>query len=289
MLLAFFHFHGRVGRESDSFKSPSKEAIMAEEVVKENGEEAQKVLTPYEKMSPEFQQKWEERLFNTLKLSNSLLDADSIITYAFLLWTRFAMLVAILLAFDPVRFPWRLDFCFALGAFLVYYALIGFMRRQTQRNLIALCAQHPDPDHCRSGKMFAGRRPYDEKNDPPLAHRFFRLRSKLGIPRRGAAQKEVIVWQFVVALCYIGNYSWYVLWLGDTTQSNLALLWMLHVTMTAGGILVLFKNAGFLVDTSRLLKSIEGIAGSILGHSSTNVRIENDGKKPCEDKDKDKK
>lgn len=263
---------------------------MADDAGKEKEQKIEKTLTSYEKMSPEFQQKWEERLFNTLKLSNSLLDADSIITYAFLLWTRFAMLVVILLAIDPVRFPWRIDFCFALGAFLAYYALIGFMRRQTQRNLIALCAQHPETDDCMSGKFFKGRRPYNEANDPPLAHQFFRLRSKLGIPRRGAAQKEVIIWQFVVALCYIMNYSWYVLWRGDTSsEDSLALLWMLHVTMTAGGILVLFKNAGFLVDTSRLLKTIEGLAGTILGHAHASVSVGTENKNPCDEKGKEKK
>lgn len=260
---------------------------MADEVGNVEAQKHARELAPYGRMPRAMQLQWEERLFNTLKLSNSLLDADSIITYAFLLWTRFAMIVAILLAVDPMRFPWRLDFVFALGAFLVYYAAIGFVRRQTQRNLDSLCAQHPDPEKCKKGKIFEGRRPYNEENDPPLARRFYRLRSKLGIPRRGAAQKEVIMWQFVMALCYIGNYSWYVIWRGETS-GDISLLWMLHVTMTAGGILVLFKNAGFLVDTSRLLKTIEGLAGTILGHQSTNVTIASNGKKPCDDKDIEK-
>ena len=259
---------------------------MADEVKTDDGKDS-KDLTLYEKMSPELRQKWEERLFNTLKLSNSLLDADSIITYAFLLWTRFAMLVAVLLAIDPVRFPWRFDFCFALGASLGYYALIGFMRRQAQKNLISLCAQHPDPAICKNGKIFEGRKPYDETNDPPLARRGFRLRPYLGIPRRGFAQREVIVWQFVVALCYIVNYSWYVLYRGEIS-GDISLLWMLHVTMTAGGILVLFKNAGFLVDTNNLLKTIEGLAGTILGHQSTSVTIASNGKKPCDEKGESK-
>jgi hypothetical protein len=81
-----------------------------------------------------------------------------------------------------------------------------------------------------------------------------------------------------------------VLWRGDTSsEDNLALLWMLHVTMTAGGILVLFKNAGFLVDTNKLLKSIEGLAGTILGHQSTSVTLNGGEKKPCDEREKEKK
>ncbi|MEK7118376.1 MAG: hypothetical protein AAB869_02090 [Patescibacteria group bacterium] len=260
---------------------------MAEEVGKTNITESKRDLTPYERMPRELRLKWEERLFNTLKLSNSLLDADSIITYAFFLWTRFTMLVVVLLAINPERFPWRTDFCFALGASLVYYALIGFMRRQSQRNLVSLCAQHPEPENCKNGRIFDGRKPYDETNDPPLARQSFRLRPYFGIPRRGFAQREVIIWQFVAALCYIVNYSWYVLYRGETS-GDISLLWMLHVTMTAGGVLVLFKNAGFLIDTNNLLKTIEELAGSILGHAHATVNLGKNGEKPCED-DKDKK
>jgi hypothetical protein len=242
-------------------------------------------LTPYEKMPREMQLKWEDRLFNMLKLRNLLLDADSIITYPYLLWTRFAMVLGVFLAINPNRFPLQWEFCYALGVFFVYYVLIGFTRRQAEKNLASLCAQHPDPVSCLDGTLLKERRQYREENDPPLAHRFFRLRDKLGIPRRGAAQKEIIRWQFVVALCYIGNYSWYILWNGDTSGlSNFAVLWVLHLTMTAGGILALFKNFGLLVDTNRLLKNIEGFAGTILGHSSANVTIEGGGKSPCEER-----
>lgn len=238
-------------------------------------------LTPYERMSRELQLKWEDRLFNMLKMRNMLLDADSVITYAYLLWTRFAMVVTILLAVNPERFPLRKDFCFALAAFFVYYVLIGFMRRQTEKNLASLCAQHPDPPGCMSGKLFKDRQQFVEENDPPLARRFFQLREKLGILRRGAAQKEIIKWQFVVPLCYIGNYVWYIVVKNaPSSESSLAVLWVLQVTMTAGGILALFKNFGLLVDTNRLLKNIEGLAGSLLGHARS-VVSEGHEKTPC--------
>jgi hypothetical protein len=242
--------------------------------------------TPYERMSHELQLKWEERLFNILKMRNMLLDAESAITYAYLVWTRFAMLVTILLAIDPERFPLRKDFCFALAAFFVYYVLIGFMRRQTEKNLASLCAQHPDPAGCVSGKLFKDRQQFVEENDPPLAQRFFKLRGKLGIPRRGAAQKEIIKWQFIVPLCYIGNYVWYVMVKNaPASESSLAVLWLLQVTMTAGGILALFKNFGLLVDTNRLLKNIEGLAGSILGRGRA-IGSEGYEKTPCAGKEK---
>lgn len=261
---------------------------MSENIENEKGNTAKetKERTPYERMSHEMQLKWEERLFNMLKMRNMLLDADSVITYAYLLWTRFAMVVTILLAVDPERFPLRKDFCYALAAFFVYYVLIGFMRRQTEKNLASLCAQHPDPAGCVSGKLFKDRQQFVEENDPELARRFFRLRSKLGIPRRGAAQKEIIKWQFVVPLCYIGNYVWYILVKNTpSSESSLAVLWALQVTMTTGGILALFKNFGLLVDTNRLLKNIEGLAGSILGRGRSTAS-EGREKNPCESKDK---
>ncbi|OGZ05709.1 MAG: hypothetical protein A2942_00015 [Candidatus Lloydbacteria bacterium RIFCSPLOWO2_01_FULL_50_20] len=255
---------------------------MAEDVSKEVGQSTERKLSPYEKMPRELQLQWEERYFNMFKLRQSLLDADSAITYAYVLWARFALLVAILLAIDPVRFPWRVDFVFGLSAFLVYYALIGFVRRQTERNFTEISAQHPDPNYHKSDE-FKKKKPYHEEDDPPLAHFFFRMRPKLGIPRRGAAQKEVIIWQFVVVLCYVVNYSWYVVWRGETS-GDISLLWMLQVTMTSGGILVLFKNAGFLVNTRHLLQGIQGLVGTVLGHSSTSVTIDGGDKRPCPEK-----
>jgi len=253
---------------------------------KEGTAKAPPALTTYEKMSHEMQLKWEDRLFNMLKMRNMLLDADSVITYAYLLWTRFAMVVTILLAINPERFPLRKDFCFALAGFFVYYVLIGFMRRQTEKNLASLCAQHPDPPGCMSGKLFKDRQQFVEENDPPLARRFFQLREKLGVKRRGAAQREIIKWQFVVPLCYIGNYVWYIVVKNaPSSEADLAVLWMLQVTMTAGGLLALFKNFGLLVDTNHLLKNIEGLAGSLLGHART-ISGEGREKNPCESKEK---
>ena len=69
------------------------------------------------------------------------------------------------------------------------------------------------------------------------------------------------------------------------------LFWLVHATVTGGGILILFKNYGFLIDTNRLLKTIEGIAGSILGHAHATVNVAKNGEKSCDEKPdcKDKK
>ena len=81
---------------------------------------------------------------------------------------------------------------------------------------------------------------------------------------------------------------WYVVVKNTpSSEESLAVLWMLQVTITAGGILALFKNFGLLVDTNRLLKNIEGLAGSLLGHART-VTSEGRERSPCENKEKHK-
>lgn len=257
------------------------EASVAEEVGKE---EKTRELTSYEKMSPAMKKLWEERLFNMVKQRSSLLVGDAVLTWAFLLWMGLASLVGLLSLYDPMRFPIYREICFSLAAFFVYYFIIGFVRRQTERNLVAFSAQHPDPDYHKSVE-FRQKRPYHKDDDPPMARFAFRLRTLFGLPRRGLAQISVVLFQFLAVLGYVYNYTYYVLYQGALGPENFAsLFWAIHLTVNGGGILILFKNYGFLIDTNRLLATIEGLAGSILGHAHATVKIEKNGQKPCDEK-----
>lgn len=244
-------------------------------------------LAPCDKMPPQMRKLWDERIFNLVKQRASLLDGDAVLTWAFILWMIFASMVGLLGLIDPLRFPIFVEVCYSLAAFFVYYSIIGFMRRQSERNLILLSAQHPDPNYWKS-EEFKKRKPYSEEDDPPVARFAFRLRSALGLPRRGLAQRSVVLFQFIAGAGYLYNYAYFVLWKGVITPDHFApLFWAIHVTVTGGGILILFKNYGFLVDTSRLLKAIEGLAGNILWRGNPPQKPELP-QKPCEE-DKEKK
>lgn len=250
---------------------------MDENPGKENGQATIPGLTPYEKMPLAMQKLWEERLFNLVKQRSSLLVGDAVLSWAFVVWVSFGMLASVLYSWDTARFPVHLSFCYALAGFFVYYVVIGFVRRQTDRNLILLSAQHRDPDYHKSNE-FKNKKPYRKEDDPPVARFAFRLRSYIGLPRRGLAQGFIVLWQFIAGFCYIVNYAYYVLYVGDISPARFPeLLWILHTTITGGGILILFKNYGFLVDTNRLIKSIESLAESVFGH----VTIATEEQKPC--------
>jgi len=235
--------------------------------------ESEKKLAPYEQLSRAMQEHWLERLFNLFKLKNTLLIGDAWLTFAFCIWGGFTAVMLLLFAFDPLRFPMHASYFFSLGTFLVYYAVIGFIRRQADRNYSVLCAEYPAGD-ARSITMFKDKKPYDEKNDPPIVRFAFRLRRWFLIPRRGAAQTFIVVWQFLVGLAYVLNYCLYVLYRGDTSLAVYPeAIWYAQVTMTGGGLLILLKNAGFLFDTSKLLKTLQGLIGSALGHTHTEVTV----------------
>lgn len=237
-----------------------------------------KDLTAYDNLPPGLKRQWDEKYFNMVKLRNTLLDGDAVLSWAFVLWVLvFAGMVTILYGVNPERFPIRMEMCFSLSAFLLYYSVIGFVRRQAERNLNAMCAQQSN-DECSSGKIVRHKRPFREEDDPPLAHFAFGLREKLRIPftnihfpRRGLGQGTVVLYQFIVGAVYLGNYSYYVLWDGNVSAKMFpTLLWTLHVTITLGALFILLKNAGFLVDTRKMLNMIEGLVGSFLGHVGKN-------------------
>ena len=161
---------------------------MTETLAKADGQSPARELTPYEKMTLPMRKLWEERIFNLVKQRNSLLDGDAVLTWAFVLWMAFASMVGLLALVDPMRYPIFVEACYSLAAFFVYYSIVGFMRRQTERNLIWLSAQHPDPNYHKS-EEFKKRKPYSEDDDPPLARFAFRARNWFGLPRRGLAQR----------------------------------------------------------------------------------------------------
>jgi hypothetical protein len=214
---------------------------------------------------------WLERLFNLFKLKQRLLIADAWLTIAFVLWAGYTGVISVLYALDPARFPIsNYGYWVSLSSFFIYYAVVGFIRRQADRNYITLCADYPDST-CGNGKIFKNKKPYDEKDDPPAAQLAFKMREWFPIiPRRGAAQAYIVIWQFVIGFCYIMNYSWYVLYRKDLSGANEpTLLYLAQTTMTGGGLLILLKNAGFLFDTKKLLEFISGIAETILGHGAS--------------------
>ncbi len=263
---------------------------MTETIGNEKAEDkVEKAKNPYECMPEGIQQLWDERYFNSTKLRTLLLSADAVLTWAFILWVGFAMLMSVLYGYSPSRFPLHLEYSYSLGVFFVYYALVGFARRQTEKFIVKLRAQRPG---VKEGDL---KRPFREDEDPWLARGAFGLRKTLGIPRRGLGQYMVVIFQFLSGFVYVGNYFLYILWKGNVADTNYpSVLWVMHAVITGGGLLIIIKYGGFLIDTKRLLAALENIVGTVIFRQGTTTHTETvvsaqpteEGKCPPERKEK---
>jgi hypothetical protein len=201
---------------------------------------------------------WRERLFNATKLSRALLSADAVLTWAFLLWVLYVGVVVCRYAWSPRVNPLHYELGWSLSIFFAYYALIGFVRRQTQKYEIRLRSecQACIPE---TGSVLMGERVYREDDDPLVARIAFRARDVLWLPRRGLGQSCVVLAQFIFGLLYIVNDIRHTYW--DATVSFPDRMWVLHGLMTVGGVLILMKNAGFLIEVRQLLRVFEDLLG----------------------------
>jgi hypothetical protein len=222
--------------------------------------------TAFSELPPGIQELWKERLFNAVKLSRALLTADAVLTWAFLLWIVHTLLVVSCYAWSPQRFPAHIELAWSLGTFFGYYALIGFIRRQTQKYAITLRGEYADGTPMDDTQLVL-ERIYKEEDDPPLARFAFRLRDIFHLPRRSLGQSCIVFAQFGFGFLYVLNYVKGVLLTPVPDALNFPTdLWMFHLVITIGGCLILLKNAGFLIDVKKLLavtESILGIAGKI--------------------------
>jgi hypothetical protein len=211
---------------------------------------------PY-RLPPGLQLLWRERLFNSVKLSRSLLSADAVLTWAFLLWIIYVMSVAGRYAWNPSRYALEYGVVWSVSIFFVYYSIIGFVRRQTQKYEIRLRSECID---CVSenGETLVNARVYNEEDDPMLARIAFRARDVFHLPRRGLGQSCVVLAQFAFGVLYIMNDVRHSI---DTTVLFPDRLWIIHGIITAGGMLILLKNAGFLVEVRQLLRVFEDMLG----------------------------
>ena len=229
----------------------------------------QRESTPYEKMPEGLQQLWDERYFNASKLRTLLLSADAVLTWALMLWVGFAMLMGVLYGYSPSRFPLHIEYSYSLGVFFIYFALVGFARRQTEKYIVTLRAQRPGV------KVNDLKRPFLESEDPKLARIAFGMRKTLGMPRRGLGQYMVVIFQFLAGFVYVGNYALYVLWKGNIADANYpTILWVMHAVITSGGLLIIIKYGGFLVDTRRLLVALENIVGTVIFRQGSTTHTE---------------
>ncbi len=224
-----------------------------------NKEKVEAPIATFENLPRGLQALWKERLFNAEKLCMTLLNADSVLTWAFLQWLMLVFVVTGFYSWSPQRFPLQVELAWSLAAFFSYYALIGFVRRQAQKYSVTLRAEYPDST-TDDGAKIVSEKVYREEDDPPIARAGFSLRDTFHLPRRGLGQAAVVLSQFVFCLFYAVNFTrWVVLEVRPDAANFPILLWVFHLVVTVGGFLILLKNAGFIVDMKKLLTIAEGV------------------------------
>lgn len=190
----------------------------------------------------------EDRLFNLLKLRERLLIADAILRPIAFLWAIAGVAVGGPYIFDPVAYPAHIEYAYSILVFAVYYGLIGAVRRATETYLNKLAVQYGYDPSTESLRDLLSRlnsvKPFKESDDPAIVSFLFTLTRFL--PRRGLIQLLVVLAQFVFLTYWAYNYYRYF---GHTNAAHFPdVLWKLHAAITLFGIIIMVKNAAFLID-----------------------------------------
>lgn len=200
------------------------------------------------------------RLFNTLKLRERLLTADTMLRPICQLWIVAALLIGGPLVHDPVKYPVHQGFILSCICFGVYYWLIGSVRRSTEVYLEKLAAMYGydltkgslKTLQCQLDKE----KTFKDSDDPKFVRFLFGITRFLHLPRRGLVQQTVVLAQFI----FLGYYVYsYVHFFGSYTPEHFpAILWQLHAAVTLFGVFMMAKNASFLLTSRFFLALMKG-------------------------------
>lgn len=216
------------------------------------------------RLSPEQITEINDRRYNTLKMRMTLLKVDAILRLQLLLWIPFILVVLFCYGVVPSKYPLHVSLIWSIGFYLTHYVLVGLVRRMAETYLGKLCA-HSGDARCKDLSIFENEalKPYKRADDPVLVRRAFAFTGALGLPSRGLGQMSVAFFHFFVLITYIANYVHYF----GSVDARFApvSLYLLHGVVTAGGLLMIIKNAGYLVSSQHILVLLRGIIDWRLG------------------------
>ena len=201
------------------------------------------------------------RLFNTLKMRERLLTADAMLRPIAQFWILSAVAIGGPFAYDPERFPVYRGFILSAICFAVYYGLIGGVRRTTETYLEKLAATFGYDLTRGSIKDLQAKldtvKPFKDSDDPRLVRFLFDVARCLHLPRRGLVQQTVVISQLIFLGYYVYNYVHY--W-GNLTDAHFPdNLWQLHGAVTLFGVIMMVKNASFLLNSKYFLAIAKGV------------------------------
>lgn len=188
----------------------------------------------------------------------TLLKVDAILRLQLLAWMSFDLVVLILYGFAPWKYPLHFSLIWSTGFYLTHYVLVGLVRRMTETYLGKLCL-YSDDNRCKDISVFENKnlKPYKRADDPVLVRRAFVFLGAFGLPSRGLGQMSVACFHFFVLVAYAINY---VRFFGhaDALFAPTS-IYILHGVVTAGGLLMIVKNAGYLISSRHILALLKGI------------------------------
>jgi hypothetical protein len=210
------------------------------------------------RLSPEQITEINDRRYNTLKMRMTLLKVDAILRLQLLLWIPFILVVLFCYGFVPSKYPLHSSLIWSTGFYLTHYVLVGLVRRMAETYLGKLCA-HSGNERCKDLSVFENEslKPYKRADDPLLVRRAFAFTGALGLPSRGLGQMSVASFHFFVLITYIANYLHY--FGHPAVQFTPASVYLLHGVVTGGGLLMIIKNAGYLISSQHILVLLRGI------------------------------
>ena len=202
-----------------------------------------------------------DRLFNMLKMRERLLIADAALRPIAFFWVVVAVAFGAPLADDPTKFAIFDGFLYSVLIFSSYYALIGGVRRSTEKFLNKLAAEY-DYDLSKGSlrelqAKLDKEKPFKDSDDPWLVRFLFGIARVLHLPRRGLVQALVVFAQFAFLAFYVWNYYKYF---GHAAIANFpAIMWKMHGAVTLFGLLMMIKNASFLLNNKFFLTLAKGV------------------------------
>lgn len=210
------------------------------------------------RLSPEQITEINGRRYNTLKMRMTLLKVDAILRLQLLLWAPFILAVLFLYGFAPSKYPLHVSLIWSVGFYLTHYVLVGLVRRMSETYLGKLCS-HSGDARCKDLSVYENEslKPYRRADDPMLVRRAFKLTGGLGLPSRGLGQMSVACFHFFALCAYVLNYVHYFGHVDE--QFAPSSLYLLHGVVTAGGLLMIIKNAGYLISSQHIFALLKGV------------------------------
>ncbi len=208
-----------------------------------------------------------DRRFNTHHLRDAYASSDALMRYPMAGWIVFSLVVGVFYGLQPDSFILYNGIIYSVGLFFLYYMLLGFVRRKTDKYLPKLFVNEPlvweKLRHDRKAAISffdeSANKPYDRSADPGLVRWVYSRWGRLGfIPKRGLAQALIVLSQYAVLGLYVVAFYRYA---EKPLPTNFPVdLWKLHAVLTVAGLLIMVKNLSFLISHRHFVLFLEAAA-----------------------------